>query len=241
MLASLCPHATLDDSSASGSGLRRRSRQVDNIPSVAQQSENRGTPDLDETDKRLIARGHSGDRAAREELLVRSIARLRGFIRLRLGGRLRVHEESEDLVQSVCREVLEDLPNVQVDTDSAFRHWMFRAAERKLADRGRFWGRAKRDDKAAQLSDSDARELVDGYASMCTPSQNLEASEQLACIERAFEELPASYREIIVLARIEGLATETLASEIGQSPAYTRTLLSRALARMATLLERNSG
>ncbi len=187
----------------------------------------------------MLARASAGEREAKERLLLHNLAGLRGFVRLRLGAGLRAREDSEDLVQSVCREVLEDLTAVRVDSAAEFRHWLFRAVEHKLIDRARFWGQAKRAGTPPG-SEVDAREIVDGYSVICSPSRNLEAKEQIASIERAFDRLPKSYQEVIVLARVEGLSGGEIAHHLGHSEAYARTLLARALARMSTLLELES-
>ena len=52
-----------------------------------------------------------------------------------------------------------------------------------------------------------------------------------------FGELPDDQREVILLARVVGLPHAIVAQEMGRTPAATRTLLSRALARLATRLE----
>jgi DNA-directed RNA polymerase specialized sigma24 family protein len=56
-------------------------------------------------------------------------------------------------------------------------------------------------------------------------------------VRRAFDELPADQRRVILLARIDGLAHEEIARRLGRTPLATRSLLSRALARLALILE----
>ena len=60
---------------------------------------------------------------------------------------------------------------------------------------------------------------------------------ELERLEAAFAELPPAWREVIVLVRLSGLSHAEAARRLGRSEASTRTLLSRALARLATRLE----
>lgn len=187
----------------------------------------------------LVARASAGDERAREELLAAHLPALRAFVRLRLGRGLRVKETSLDLVQSVCCEALADLGRFEYRGPDSFRHWLFRRAETKLKNRGRFWSRERRSvkrERALPAADGDSRALRE-LATLCTPSRDAVAREELERFERAFLELPDDYREVILLSRVVGLPHALVAEEMGRTPAATRTLLSRALARLATRME----
>jgi len=183
----------------------------------------------------------AGDRDARETLLREQLAGLRAYVRLRLGRAIRARETSQDLVQSVCREVLEDLGAFEYRGEASFRHWLFRRAENKIRDRGRYWGREKRAAErelasAGRAQDDDA-ELLAQFETFTTPSRDASAKEELERVEDAFARLSGDYREVILLARVVGLPHKEVAAQMGRSAIATRTLLSRALARLATLLE----
>lgn len=173
-------------------------------------------------------------------LLEDHLAGLRAFVHLRLGRALRAKEESQDLVQSVCREVLADLPHFEPRAGASFRDWLFRLAENKIRDRWRHWQREKRN--VAREVELDATEIEDAsvcadLANLCTPSRVAAGREELARLERAFCELPDDYREVIVLARLRGLTHAQIAEHLGRTELATRTLLSRALARLALAME----
>ena len=68
-----------------------------------------------------------------------------------------------------------------------------------------------------------------------TPSRAAEAAEELARLERAFAALEDGEREMLQCFYVEGLAHAEIAAQRGTSEAYSRTLLSRALARLAKL------
>lgn len=191
-------------------------------------------------DDELLERARSGDLEARERLLVESLAGLRAFVRARLGERLRAREESDDLAQSIAREVLEDLPRFQGGGVEGFRRWLFVRAEHKLADKGRFWAREKRDrgretrieGGAGGLDPVEAR-LLD----LATPSRNASAREELTRVEAAFAKLPDDWRRAILLVKVAGLSHAEAGAELGRTEVAMRIVLSRALARLALLLE----
>ena len=55
-------------------------------------------------------------------------------------------------------------------------------------------------------------------------------------IERAFEQMPEEYREVITLAHLVGLSRAEIAQQLGKSEGAVRVLLHRALARMSSIL-----
>ncbi|MCE9596110.1 MAG: RNA polymerase sigma factor [Planctomycetes bacterium] len=180
---------------------------------------------------------------SRVHLLEEHLAALRVYVRNRLGERLRAKETSQDLVQSICRDVLTDLDGFQDRGGSSFRDWLLRTAENKIVDKVRFWGRERRASdrevslQAAQGDSTDDARLLAQIYSLATPSQAAVAREELERLERAFRELPEDYRTAIVLSRVHGLSGADIAAKLGRSEGATRTLLSRALARLALVME----
>ena len=78
------------------------------------------------------ARNSPGEPPPAEQLLLRYLPSLRGFVRLKSGARLRALESCSDLVQSICREILQHWERYQGDDEAAFRAWLFKTAERKI-------------------------------------------------------------------------------------------------------------
>ena len=197
---------------------------------------------MSDESRELVQRAAGGDAKARDRLLEQHLAGLHAFVRLRLGPMIRAKESSSDIVHSVCREVLQDLPRFEYKHEAGFRHWLFRQAERKIVDRGRFWKREKRDvareakGHARHKGSRDEADILECYQTFLTPSRDAVAKEELARVERAFGELSEDYREVISLSRIVGLSHAEIAHEMERSEGAVRTLLSRALARLATLL-----
>jgi RNA polymerase sigma-70 factor (ECF subfamily) len=182
----------------------------------------------------LVREATAGNPAAIDALFERHLPGLVAFVRARAGAGLRAREETLDLVQSACREVLKDLPAVDYRSEGGFRHWLYLAAERKILDRAKFHGRDKRNlGRVRPLSDHEALQLGRGYAGVFTPSGELAAREELERVEAALDLLSEEHREVILLARIVGLPHAEVASALGKSEVAVRSLLHRALAKLS--------
>ncbi len=180
-----------------------------------------------------------------ERLLQEHLSRLHGFVRLRTGALLRSMESSSDLVQSVCRDVLEQGHNFRHEGEEGFRRWLYTIAAGKISDRLAYWRAQKRDPgRRVPLPENDAAgsssELLNCYRSFCTPSQMLREEEEIARIEATFDRLPEHQREVIALARIAGLSHQEIAQQTGRTEGAVRMLLYRGLERLSELLSEDS-
>ena len=175
------------------------------------------------------------ERASIDALLAEHLPELRAFVSERADRLVLTKESRSDLVQSVCREVVEHAARFQHREDGAFVQWLRRTAERKIIDRYRYYTAGKRDAlREAGAADSAAGdELHDGGA---RPSQNAVAAEQAERLQRALEALPAHYREVIRLARLEDLPLAEVATRLGRSEDSVRNLLFRALGALSDTL-----
>lgn len=188
---------------------------------------------------RLVSEASNGDPVAVDALLEKFLPGLRGFLRLRAGQMLLAKESCSDLAQSVCRDVLENMGRFEYDGETGFRRWLYTTASRKVADRYEFY-RAQRRDVAREKApggsgDEDA--LLASYRSFYTPSQQAVAREELARVEQAFQRLPEDQQQVILMAKMMGLPRAQIAIEMGRTEGSVRTLLCRALAQLADLLE----
>jgi len=189
---------------------------------------------MDDSTSLYLARARRGDQAAKGALLARQVERLRRFVRRELGARLRTREESIDLAQSVVREALEDFDRAGQGGAASFRRWLFLAARRKVEGRGRFWNRDRR---ALERTEALDEGLQAAGTRDPSPSRVAIGREELAALERAFATLPPDWAEVVLLLRVQGLTHAEAARRLGRSESATRTMLSRALARLSGRLE----
>jgi len=160
-------------------------------------------------------------------LLERFLPDLRAFARLHMGPLAQL-ESSSDIVQLVCRRVLEGIDNFAYRGEAAFRKWLFVACSNKMRDKKRHWLRDKRDARRAAPIDS----VGDYVAELKTPSGEYIRREELLRLEAALDRLPGEYRQVVTLSRLGGLAHSEIAAKLGMSEGAIRMLLHRALARL---------
>jgi len=185
-----------------------------------------------------VVAARAGNSTAFGNLFGRHLPALQAFVRVKAGPGVLRKETPDDLVQSVCREVIEDLDQFEYRGEDAFRAWLFLKASRKIVDRHRFHNREKRSVKREQSlasGDDDAQMegLLTCYATFCTPSRVVSARQEVARIESVLEKLPDEQREAVSLSRMMGLPYPEIATVMERSEASVRGLVARGLARLA--------
>lgn len=183
----------------------------------------------------------TGDPRAFDSLFARNMPALQAFVRLRTGPVVKERESISDLVQSVCREVLKDMDGFEYQGDEGFRKWLFMQATRKIIDRHRFWAMEKRDiarevaQEGPRGDDDSAEQLLDCYATLCTPSRAVAARDEVSRIEAALAELPEDQRDALAMSRMMGLGYPEIAATMGRTESAVRGLVARGLARLAMM------
>ncbi|MEO0650798.1 MAG: RNA polymerase sigma factor [Planctomycetota bacterium] len=159
--------------------------------------------------------------------LRRWIERRRGIARL---GR----ESSTDLVQSVCREALEASSQFDDRGPAAFRGWLRQIADRKVAQRVRFWSSGSRETaRTAALDDAGAIALPPDPSD---PVAEVAADEDRARVTRAVDALPEPYRSVM-RQTLEGATPGQIGDRLGRRAGVVRTIKWRALAMLGASLE----
>ena len=167
---------------------------------------------------------------------MRHLPNLEAFVRLRMGPALRGLMTAPDLVQSVCREALEDLSDFEFRGEAPFRHWLYVRAENKLREKNRFH-RAEKRDLQKQQAMPDATTALSAYQSLVTPSKDVEVKEQMRRVEAAFDQLPPDYRDAITLHKLCGLSHAEIAERMQKSEGAVRNLVYRGISRLALLVD----
>ena len=184
----------------------------------------------------LYDRATRGDPIALDALLEEYLPRLHAFVSARLGGELRAREGSMDVVQSVCRELLDGRDGFDFAGEDRFRAWLFTAALNKVRERHRRLHAGRRD--ARREVDDQAIDLDLLSLTFTTPSQEAIAAETGRAIRAALDELREDHREVITLARLARLPHPVIAELMGRSEVATRQLLSRAMVQLVGVLRR---
>lgn len=176
----------------------------------------------------LVRRAQAGDRAAFEELYLRHHDALLLAARCRLSPALRARLSSEDVLQSVVADALDDIARFEPRGPGSLARWLHAAVQNKIRNRADGFAAQKRAGDVP-LCDSLAERLgargddAPGYAD----------AERWEPVERALAGLSAEQREAVVLRTVEGLSNAEAAAVLGKSEEATSKLYNRALARLA--------
>jgi RNA polymerase sigma-70 factor (ECF subfamily) len=190
---------------------------------------------------KLTERAARGERAALDRLLELYLPELEAFVKKRAGKPLRVNESSADIVQSVCREVLQHADRFRHPSEVAFKQWLYTTALRKISSRLDFYHAQKRDLGRAEnfapgSVDSAADQVFEFHKSFSSPSRHMMVREEAERIEGAFAQLSEEQREVVTLAHVLGLSRAEIGERMNKSEGAVRVLLHRALARVSELL-----
>lgn len=179
----------------------------------------------------LIERIRRGERDAFTPLFERYRARLAASIRYRMGARLAGFVEIEDILQETLIRAYNAFDRFEYRDPGSFLRWLLAIAGQVLADTARYHGRDKRSGEHVPLrsaSHPSGIELEDSR----TPSRLFREKERLERLFARLDSLPPPYRDVILLARVEGLSTLETAERLGKSREATALLLHRALKQL---------
>ena len=190
------------------------------------------TAGAEHPDAALLARLRAGDEAAFAELVRRESGKLLAVAR-RI---LRSEDDAQDAVQDGLLSAFHHLD--RFEGNARLSTWLHRivvnAALMRLRSRKR-----RREDSIEELlpafaEDGHHASAVHGFR---TEAEDEIASAEIAAIVRAaIDELPESYRTVLILRDVEGLDTAEAAAALGIGPDATKMRLHRARQALRTVL-----
>jgi RNA polymerase sigma-70 factor, ECF subfamily len=142
--------------------------------------------------------------------------------------------DAEDVTQDVLVQVIRKLDTFR--GDSQLSTWLHRVTvNAALAYRQK---RANRQKRETHETDTDALETSEGPVTRWNvgPEEPVLAAEQTAVIEGAIGTLPGPFRDVYVLADVEGLPNQEIADLLGLSVPAVKSRLHRARLRMRDAL-----
>lgn len=142
--------------------------------------------------------------------------------------------DAEDVTQDVLVQVIRKLDTFR--GDSQLGTWLHRVTvNAALAYRQK---RANRQKRETHDADADTIEAADGPVARWNvgPDEPVLAAEQAAVIEGAIGTLPSPFRDVYVLADVEGLPNQEIADMLGLSVPAVKSRLHRARLRMRDAL-----
>jgi len=166
--------------------------------------------------------------------------------RTRVGGALRGKVDPSDVVQQTLMLATRDADQYRGSSDAELAGWLRGILGNVLAHEWQGMTAAKRDISREvpiqTLLEESSRRLDDLLAaSQTSPSQAAVNHEEQFRLASALEELPADYRDVLVLKHMEGLSFPEIAEQMDRNAGAVRMLWVRALARLKQSLEASRG
>jgi RNA polymerase sigma-70 factor (subfamily 1) len=162
--------------------------------------------------------------------------------RLRTSRRLQGKYDDSDLVQETLLHVQRDLPKFLGTTEAELTVWLRCIMASVSGKQLRYYSRRRRDaslerrleDDLNQSSQIMERVLV---ARDTSPSEKTIKRERAVILSRALTQLPADYREALIMHRLEGMTMAQTAQRMGRSLDSVQKLLARGLLELRRRLE----
>lgn len=170
------------------------------------------------TTQSLVTKAQAGDRGAFDTLARRYEDRLREGIRLRMGPQVRGNLEPDDVLQETFLRAFESIASFQWRDEAGFLGWLESIAENRIRDslkgpRGKGFLELREDAPGKSTS----------------TSKHTRRQERFDRLEESLAHLSPDHRQVILLARIEGLKIKEVAKRMNRSESAIKNLLLRAL------------
>jgi len=169
----------------------------------------------------LIERAQRGDREAFAALVEPLRAKLLARIEERMGTTLRSQTDAEDVLQETHLRALRSIASFRLQGPESFRLWLEGIAGHFLLDSGRKASRRK------------TLEIPrDPHAPGVSPSRAMRRDERFERLRRSIARLSPEHREVIHLARIEGLRIQEIAERTGRTPSAVKNIVFKAMQKL---------
>jgi RNA polymerase sigma factor (sigma-70 family) len=136
--------------------------------------------------------------------------------------------EAEDVVQDACVRAMRFLSSLR---DEDARAWLFTIV------RNTWYSRASRRASVKEAALDNSEEQLPDHA--LDPEARLLQKHTVAYVQKALEQLPVDFREVIVLREIEGLSYKEIAAVVRVPIGTVMSRLARARERLIAVLKPN--
>ncbi len=221
----------------------------DSEPVPAKQPENFELPAGFENDvtAELVRGAQEGNADTLNELFTRYHQTMVEVARRKLGPRLRLKEDPDDLAQTTFREATRDFARYRYQGEGSLLRWLIQILQNKIRDKAEFYSASKRDLSRERGLETDNEE--DGTRAYHEPSssdlsvtQVVQRGENFDLLRGAVEDLSGEHRSAITLVFFEGLSLRKAGERMGgKSEDAVRMMLRRAEAKLGESLRASLG
>ena len=191
----------------------------------------------------MIQAAIGADERAFDQLVGHYGARLRWLIQMRLPAAIQARTSADDVLQEAMLVVHQRIGGLVIEAEAAFWMWLCRVVEQRIADVMRTHMKAaardvRRERRPAAASRQTSSLRLDQILSdtATSPSGRLRSVEQRQALRSVLDQLPESYRDVIVLRILEGQSVSETAEMMQRSPGAVSVLLSKAIKRLSGVI-----
>lgn len=157
--------------------------------------------------------------------------RLAVVVHYKMSEELRGRLEVDDILQDVFLAAAQGLGRFTYQNPGSFMAWLSRIASDTIVDAARHQNRKKRCAEELLRFRSESNPNGPEPVDFATPSRVFAQQESLQILLRKLDTLPTEYRDVILLAKFEGLTTSEISERLGKSRENVALTLHRALKR----------
>jgi RNA polymerase sigma-70 factor, ECF subfamily len=183
----------------------------------------------------LVERFKRGDTEAFGLVFRKYQRRLAVLVHYKMSAELHSAMEVDDVLQEVFLTAARDMKQFTYQSPGSLMAWLARIADHAIVDVARYQKRGKRHAEEMLRFRSDSNPTGPEPVDSETPSRLFAHEETMQILLKKLDALPAEYREMIVLAKFEGLTTKEISERVGKSRESVALLLHRALKRFREL------
>ena len=183
----------------------------------------------------LVERFKRGETEAFSLIFRKYRRRLAVLVYYRMSSELRGTVEVDDILQEVFLAAAQDMGNFTYQSPGSLMAWLSRISDHVVVDAVRYQNRGKRHAEEMLRFRSESNPAGPEPVDRETPSQVFARTENMQILFKKLDSLPAEYREIILLAKFEGLTTKEISERVKKSRESVALTLHRALKRFREL------
>ncbi len=194
----------------------------------------------------LVGRAQGGETDALNELFQRYHQTMVEVARRKLGPRLRLKEDPDDLAQTTFREATRDFRSYRYQGEGSLLRWLIQILQNKIRDKAEFYSAGKRDlsreraiDGGESAVDDSPRDFPSHDLSV---TQAVQRDENFEVLRDSLADLSSDHRRAITLVFFEGLSLRAAGERMGgRSEDAVRMMLRRAEAKLGERLRATLG
>ncbi|MEZ6014754.1 MAG: sigma-70 family RNA polymerase sigma factor [Planctomycetota bacterium] len=191
----------------------------------------------------LVEQAKAGDALALNDLFARYHQTMVEVARRKIGPKLRLKEDPDDLAQTTFREATRDFARYEYQGQGSLLRWLVQILQNKIRDKAEFYAAGKRDVTREHSTDDDsgagAFDLSSGDLSV---TQVVQRGEDYELLREALTELSAEHRLAITLVFFQGLSLREAGERMGgKTEDAVRMMLRRAEGKLGDRLRMSLG